>query len=260
MPEPVTVVALPTVAPSHRPPPWCRLSTSGWNFGSAEREIRRDRRTGRPAAATVNGRWTRRNFLTTAVAAMPMATVARTASSSTSPSAPGSADLRLTLPAPTGPHRLGIQTLHLIQTGRPDPWNGSPDRELMLTVFYPALTIRGFPLAPQMTSKAAQKFSEIDAAFLHPLPKSGVDWSATLIHSHLNAPASRYAAPSSFAHQAAPTPEPSVPASPRNSRVTVISSSRSTSRVRPARSSSRTGGSGRSRCHRPHPPTRCCPA
>jgi dienelactone hydrolase len=59
----------------------------------------------------------------------------------------------------------------------------------MLSVFYPARTTRGFPLAPQMTSKAARKFSEIDAAFLHPLPKSGVDWSATLTHSHLNAPA-----------------------------------------------------------------------
>ncbi|WP_433002257.1 alpha/beta hydrolase family protein [Kribbella sp. CA-294648] len=133
--------------------------------------------------------WTRRSFLalTTAAAAMPMATVAQAASSSTSPSA--SADLRLTLPAPTGPHRLGVRTLHLIQRGRPDPWNGSPDRELMLSVFYPALTTRGFPLAPQMTSKAAQKFSEIDAVFLHPLPKSGVDWSATLTHSVLNAPA-----------------------------------------------------------------------
>ncbi|MEU4389946.1 alpha/beta hydrolase [Kribbella sp. NPDC023855] len=134
--------------------------------------------------------WTRRSFLalTTAAAAMPMATVAHAASSSTSPSA--SADLKLTLPAPTGPHRLGVRTLHLIQRGRPDPWNGNPDRELMLSVFYPALTTCGFPLAPQMTSKAAQKFSEFDAAFLHPLPKSGVDWSATLTHSHLNAPAS----------------------------------------------------------------------
>lgn len=90
---------------------------------------------------------------------------------------------------PSGPHRLGVRNLHLTERGRPDPWDGSPDRELMVSVFYPALTIRGVPIAPQMTRKAAETFASLDAVHLHPLPKSGVDWAATLTHSHLNAPA-----------------------------------------------------------------------
>lgn len=59
----------------------------------------------------------------------------------------------------------------------------------MVSVFYPALTTRGYPIAPQMTRKAAETFATLDAVLLHPLPKSGVDWAATMTHSHLNAPA-----------------------------------------------------------------------
>jgi dienelactone hydrolase len=124
--------------------------------------------------------WTRRSFLTS--------TIALTASAAALPTATaGSAlDLTLRLPAPTGPHRLGVKTLHLIDRGRVDPWNGSPDRELMLSVFYPARTTRGFHRAPQMTATAAGNFKGF-AAYYHHLP-TGVDWSATLTHSYADAP------------------------------------------------------------------------
>jgi len=97
------------------------------------------------------------------------------------------------LPAPTGPHRVGVTTLHLVDHDRPDPWPdaaGAP-RELVATVFYPARDVRGYPVAPQMTPGAAEKFARIDVHHAHPeLPKSGVDWAATRTHSHVGAPAS----------------------------------------------------------------------
>ncbi|MEV6413808.1 alpha/beta hydrolase [Kribbella sp. NPDC051718] len=130
--------------------------------------------------------WTRRSFLTSTIALTSLAGAlpARAASTSTSPSP--AADLTLRLPAPAGPHRLGVRTLHLTDRGRVDPWNGSPDRELVLTVFYPARTTRGCHRAPQMTARAAGNFKGF-AAYYHHLP-AGVDWSATLTHSYADAP------------------------------------------------------------------------
>ncbi|MEU7576634.1 alpha/beta hydrolase [Streptomyces sp. NPDC041068] len=100
-------------------------------------------------------------------------------------------DVSLRLPAPTGPHRIGVTTLHLVDRHRPDPWDSAlPARELMVSVFYQARTVRGYPLAPQMTPAAARTFAAFDPLYLHSeLPKSGVDWAATTTHSHTGAPA-----------------------------------------------------------------------
>jgi dienelactone hydrolase len=92
------------------------------------------------------------------------------------------------LPAPTGPCPLGIRTLQLEDTTRRDPWDNSPTRKLVVSVFYPARTVRGYPLAHQMAPQAAGFFGTFDATVLHPLPKQGVDWAATLTHSHVDAP------------------------------------------------------------------------
>src|SRR6266700_4095769 len=55
-----------------------------------------------------------------------------------SPTLPGPST-QLTLPAPTGPLRLGTTPLHLIDTSRPDPWVPTiPFRELMIQIWYPA--------------------------------------------------------------------------------------------------------------------------
>src|SRR5690242_9442209 len=57
--------------------------------------------------------------------------------------------VRLTLPEPTGPHRIGTVALHLTDRSRPDPW--VPEevvRELMVQVWYPARDVRRFPRAP----------------------------------------------------------------------------------------------------------------
>ncbi|UQA92809.1 alpha/beta hydrolase family protein [Streptomyces halobius] len=98
-------------------------------------------------------------------------------------------DITVRLPAPTGPHRTGVTTLYLVDRSRRDPWEPLPVREVMVTACYPARAVHGYPVAPQMTEEAAQSFKVIDP-LLHPgLPKSGVNWAATMSHSHTDAPA-----------------------------------------------------------------------
>ncbi|MEU9123822.1 alpha/beta hydrolase [Streptomyces sp. NPDC048506] len=95
----------------------------------------------------------------------------------------------LRLPAPTGPHRIGVTGLYLVDRTRRDPWDRSiPVREVVVTVLYPARTVRGCPVARQMTQGAAAMFRELDAR-VHGLPRSGVNWAATATHAHTGAPA-----------------------------------------------------------------------
>jgi predicted dienelactone hydrolase len=52
----------------------------------------------------------------------------------------------LCLPEPTGPHPVGLTTLHLLDTSRPDPWVPGVDaRELLVSVWYPAESASGEP-------------------------------------------------------------------------------------------------------------------
>ncbi|ROT26070.1 hypothetical protein [Micromonospora sp. HM5-17] len=47
--------------------------------------------------------------------------------------------VRLTLPAPTGPYRIGTAALHLVDHDRQDPyWTTPHPRELMVNIWYPA--------------------------------------------------------------------------------------------------------------------------
>ncbi|MFI8997637.1 alpha/beta hydrolase [Streptomyces sp. NPDC053542] len=98
-------------------------------------------------------------------------------------------DVTVRLPAPTGPHRIGVTTLWLVDRSRRDPWDATiPVREVVVSVLYPARTVRGCPVAPQMTGSAAAMFNDIDVR-IHGLPPSGVDWAATASHAHTGAPA-----------------------------------------------------------------------
>ncbi|MEU8686266.1 alpha/beta hydrolase [Streptomyces sp. NPDC048611] len=98
-------------------------------------------------------------------------------------------DLTLRLPAPTGPYRIGVTTLFLVDHARRDPWEALPVREVMATVFYPARTVSGYPVAPQMTRGAAERLPFIDPLFHEGLPVKGVNWAATRTHAHTGAPA-----------------------------------------------------------------------
>jgi dienelactone hydrolase len=73
------------------------------------------------------------------------------------------APTRLTLPTPTGRHRLGTTVLHLVDPSRPDPWVPADRvRELMIQVWYPAETVDSSPIAPYMTPATARAFEEVE--------------------------------------------------------------------------------------------------
>ncbi|MEU1853610.1 alpha/beta hydrolase [Streptomyces sp. NPDC019990] len=83
--------------------------------------------------------------------AAPLPAGATAAGSATTPSY-----ARAELPRPTGPHAVGRDTLHLVDTDRPDPWVPSAGpRRLMVSMYYPALPGTGGPRAPYMTTEEA---------------------------------------------------------------------------------------------------------
>ncbi|WP_203842031.1 alpha/beta hydrolase family protein [Winogradskya humida] len=101
---------------------------------------------------------------------------------------PAQAEALVSLPAPTGPYRVGETTLHLIDRGR-------QDRELMVSLFYPAAVTRPGPAAPYMLDAAAAHFDAVtvnDYLGLG-LPVGKVDWASIGTHATLNAPVDRRA-------------------------------------------------------------------
>ena len=65
----------------------------------------------------------------------------------------------LTLPAPTGPDQVGTVSLHLVDPSRRDPWvPDHPMRELMVSLWYPAIATARYPTAPWMLPGAAAHF------------------------------------------------------------------------------------------------------
>ncbi|MBB5836908.1 hypothetical protein [Kribbella italica] len=118
-----------------------------------------------------------------------IAAVASTTVAGALPAAASTTPPTLRLPPPTGPHRTGTTTLHLVDSTRRDPWNNAPTRELMVTIYYPASTTRGYQRAPHLSPTAAAVFGSLDAGVLHPeLPSTGVDWAATRTHATSTAP------------------------------------------------------------------------
>ncbi|GIE99272.1 alpha/beta hydrolase family protein [Paractinoplanes rishiriensis] len=96
---------------------------------------------------------TRRNLLVAALATGIVVPLGAGRASA----APDRAGLpRLTLPRPTGPHRIGSVALHLVDRSRPDPVAGAGHhRSLMATVCYPAARDdRRYPAAPWLSAAA----------------------------------------------------------------------------------------------------------
>ncbi|MCA2214060.1 alpha/beta hydrolase family protein [Jidongwangia harbinensis] len=88
-------------------------------------------------------------------------------------------DVRLVLPEPTGPYRIGTVSVHLVDRSRADPWVPSePARELMVQFWYPARDVRAYPRAPWVSPAVAAR--------LNP-PGSGLVLPVT--HGHVGAPA-----------------------------------------------------------------------
>ncbi|WP_285503269.1 alpha/beta hydrolase [Actinokineospora sp. NBRC 105648] len=98
-----------------------------------------------------------------------------------------------TLPELSGPHAVGVVDLHLVDRSRPDPWNPAlPVRDVVVSVFYPAAKVRGYPLAPEMSERAATRFASLDIGILHPQfpheAQQGVSWKDIRTHAHVGAP------------------------------------------------------------------------
>ncbi|MEU4644360.1 acetylhydrolase [Micromonospora sp. NPDC023814] len=93
---------------------------------------------------------TRRHLLAAALATGVAAPLGSAGRAWAAPAAPGPA--RLTLPPPTGPHRVGTVSLHLVDRSRPDPVaDPGHYRALMASVWYPAVRdARHYPVVPWM--------------------------------------------------------------------------------------------------------------
>ncbi|MFJ8866784.1 alpha/beta hydrolase family protein [Streptomyces sp. NPDC102473] len=98
----------------------------------------------------------------TAVAALAtmalLAAPAATAHASAGP-APAAATSAATveLPRPTGPYTVGTEVLHLTDHSRTDPWvPEAGDRELMVSLYYPARSGRPVATAPYMSTGEAR--------------------------------------------------------------------------------------------------------
>jgi hypothetical protein len=92
--------------------------------------------------------------------------------------------LRIAMPALSGHHAVGTAELHLVD-GRPDPWRPAEDREVMVTVTYPAHGSDG-ARAPWMTSGVAAAVDR--EAGLLDIPYGAVDWGSTRRHARTGAP------------------------------------------------------------------------
>ncbi|MEW1846101.1 lipase [Nonomuraea angiospora] len=131
-------------------------------------------------------------LLAVASLAIPTAVQAKT-QTRTQAQAPGQAQAprqaapppQLTLPAPTGPSPLGTVSLHLVDRARKDPFAGAGrDRELMISLTYPARKVAAYPVAPWLPPKAAAEY----------LRQEGLPPGAILLpktHGHEGAPADR---------------------------------------------------------------------
>ncbi|QVI24009.1 hypothetical protein KHQ06_15180 [Nocardia tengchongensis] len=61
--------------------------------------------------------------------------------------------------APTGPNRIGTQSLHLIDDSRPDPWVANEKRQLMVSLWYPTRAGEGeYPSAAWLPKAAADHY------------------------------------------------------------------------------------------------------
>ncbi|GAA2431971.1 lipase [Streptomyces macrosporus] len=95
--------------------------------------------------------------------------------------------VRFELPGPTGRQPVGSTELHLVDRDRPDPWVADTDRELMVSVWYPARATSGYPRQPYMRPGVA-RFADESGSFGLARPGE-VDWAAARTDAAAMAPA-----------------------------------------------------------------------
>ncbi|MFI6946885.1 alpha/beta hydrolase family protein [Streptomyces sp. NPDC050422] len=123
----------------------------------------------------------------TLLLAAPVATAQALPAPTPAPSA--SATTTLELPRPTGPYTVGAEILHLTDHERTDPWvPEAGDRELMVSVHYPARAAGGSTAAPYMSDEEARLM--LAARGLDGIVPASVV-SSTSTHARTDAPAAR---------------------------------------------------------------------
>ncbi|MFF4397250.1 alpha/beta hydrolase family protein [Streptomyces sp. NPDC001480] len=138
-------------------------------------------RSSRPVAASLVGVVVSGLALSTAVPASAASASHAAPALSVSPNPAKS--LRLTLPAPRGRYATGESTFQLVDEQRADPWVPSrPYRELMISVFYPAVHTSGRPFTNQFPGAVAAAVGPA-VEENNKLPAGLVDWAATKTHS-----------------------------------------------------------------------------
>jgi predicted dienelactone hydrolase len=76
------------------------------------------------------------------------------------PGLAGEESVLLTLPEPSGPEKIGVTDLRMVDTSRRDPYVPAVDRELMVTVWYPAVEMAQAPLRPWLSPGPARIYAE----------------------------------------------------------------------------------------------------
>jgi predicted dienelactone hydrolase len=109
----------------------------------------------------------KRIFLVGAAVAMALAGTLSTATAHVGTRAVQPPKATLALPEPSGRHPVGRATVHLKDEGRPDPWVPSGDRELMVSLWYPATRPSDTP-APYMTPEESKEYLETNELDLPP--------------------------------------------------------------------------------------------
>lgn len=94
---------------------------------------------------------------------------------------------RFALPEPGGPYSIGAVELHLVDRDRPDPWVAGRDRELMVTVWYPAIQEDG-EQAPYLSPAVAAHLDRL-ASTQFGLVSGQVDYAGVRSHARAGAPA-----------------------------------------------------------------------
>ena len=115
-----------------------------------------------------------------AQAAAPTETVQTGAVQATAP-------YRLVLPKPTGPYPIGTTELHLVDKSRKDPWGATGSRELMASIWYPALPTGGSVAAyapPKVAAPLADEFGAVLG-----LKPGQIDYAGTPTHARTGVPA-----------------------------------------------------------------------
>ncbi|GLW74102.1 esterase [Kitasatospora phosalacinea] len=94
------------------------------------------------------------------------------------------------LPPPSGPFAIGTTALRIADDSRPDPWTAGRTRELMVSIWYPAVRSADGPRTPYMTAAAGAHFGGPDGVGLinYAVTPGSTDWSSIRTHARTDAP------------------------------------------------------------------------